>query len=453
MLFTMRCVPALAGFVLAGLTVGTAAAQPVHESYKLTSLDGAAGDYFGTSVAIWGTVGVVGASYADSPVLDAGLAYVFDATTGQQMHRLFAADGAADDHFGTSVAVYGTTAIVGAPANGQAGFEAGAAYTFSTVTGRQRFKLVASDAAEGDLFGFAVAISGTTAIIGSPYDSNHGVGSGSAYLFNTATGQQLFKLTAGDGAANDSFGRSVAISGTTAVVGAWGDDDDGSGSGSAYLFDTTTGHQIAKLRAADAQASDFFGWDVSISGTTVLIGAYSSDDAGPSSGSAYLFSAVGAHQQIAKLTALDAAADDHFGFDVSISGTTALVGAPNDDDGGSNSGSAYVFDAATGQQIAKLTASDAVQFHAFGFSVAAGGTSRIVGARYANDAGTDSGSAYLFLACVADLTGDGVLDFFDVQRFLSLFADGNLGADFAHDGVLDFFDVLAYLGLFADGCP
>ncbi|MCZ6850066.1 MAG: FG-GAP repeat protein, partial [Planctomycetota bacterium] len=164
-------------------------------------------------------------------------------------------------------------------------------------------------------------------------------------------GDQLAKLLPDDGAANDHFGSSVAISGATAIVGTFHDDDNGPDSGSAYLFDTAMGRQIAKLLPDDGAAEDHFGISVAISGATAIVGAYHTDDNGNWSGSAYLFdTTTGA--QIAKLLANDGAAGDFFGWSVAISGATAIVGALGDDDNGSGSGSAYLFDATTGEQIA-----------------------------------------------------------------------------------------------------
>jgi hypothetical protein len=137
---------------------------------------------------------------------------------------------------------------------------------------------------------------------------------------------ELHKLTASDTAALDRFGGEVAISGSTALVGALGNDDAGSDSGSAYLFDATTGNQILKLSASDADVEDWFGVSVAISGATALVGAWRNDDAGSDSGSAYLFD-VATGSQIAKLTASDADAEDFFGVSVAVSGSTALVGA------------------------------------------------------------------------------------------------------------------------------
>jgi hypothetical protein len=188
-----------------------------------------------------------------------------------------------------------------------------------------------------------VAISDNYAIIGAYADDNaRGGNAGSAYLFDVSTGNQVAKLIAADGAAGDFFGFSVAISGNTAIVGAYQKNDVGLNSGSAYLFDLPSGIQIAKLVPSDAAAGDYFGFSVAISGNTAIVGAYENDDAGSQSGSAYLFD-VSTGTQIAKLTAPDAAAGDFFGQGVWIDGNFAIIGANGDDDAGSNSGSAYLF--------------------------------------------------------------------------------------------------------------
>ena len=164
------------------------------------------------------------------------------------------------------------------------------------------FKLLPNDGAMFHQFGSAVAISGNIAIIGASGDDFNGVNSGSAYLFDVASGQQLFKLVPGDGAINDRFGGSVAISGSVAIVGAAGDDDNGTDSGSAYLYDTTTGLQIGpKLLASDGIAGDVFGVSVGISGTIAIVGSRTYDVISFFPGSAYLFDTTTGLQIGAKL--------------------------------------------------------------------------------------------------------------------------------------------------------
>ena len=160
------------------------------------------------------------------------------------------------------------------------------------------------------------------------------------------------KITATDAAAFDSYGQSVAISGDTAIVGARRNGDNGFDSGSAYVYWRNEGGvdnwgHVTKITASDGTASDFFGRSVAISGDTAIVGANGDDDNGSGSGSAYVYrgdeGGVDNWGQVTKITASDAAADDRFGESVSISGDTAIVGASLDDDNGSGSGSAYIY--------------------------------------------------------------------------------------------------------------
>ncbi len=371
-------------FALSTIAAVPALAQSPVELRKLTASDAAADDLFGASVAISGTTAIIGAERSDDLGSTSGSAYIYDFVTGHERFKLIAADGAANDQFGASVAISGTTAIVGAQNHDDAGSNSGAAYVFDTTTGAQLFKLTASDAAANDRFGCSVAISGTTAVVGAYQAEQAGPFSGSAYVFDTTTGAQLFKLTPSDAEENDRFGFAVAISGTTAIVGAGWNSDAGIASGSAYIFDTTTGAQLFKLTADDAATGDFFGEAVGISGNTAIVGSALDDDAGGLSGSAYLFdTTTGA--QLFKLTASDASPGQSFGAQVSVSSTTAIVGAADD--------SAYFFDITTGQQVYKLIASDAGGgSNGFGGAVAISDTIAFVGAPLDNN----QGAAYAY---------------------------------------------------------
>ncbi len=196
----------------------------------------------------------------------------------------------------------------------------------------------------------------------------------------------IAQVEAGDAATRDEFGCSVSVSGDTAVIGAWQDDDGGSDSGSAYVFvragDTWT--EQAKLTASDASALD----------------AYSDDGGVSDSGSAYVFVRAGdTWTEQAQLTASDAALGDHFGWSVSVSGDTAVIGAHGDGDAGVDGGSAYVFvrSGETWTQQAKLTASDAAGSDHFGRSVSVSGATAVIGAHYDDTAaGGNAGSAHFF---------------------------------------------------------
>ena len=123
------------------------------------------------------------------------------------------------------------------------------------LSSAQEIKLLANDGASDDRFGYSVAISGTTAIVGAHWDDDNGFDSGSAYLFDTITGTQIAKLLASDGMDNDQFGVAVDLSDDTAIIGAFGNDDNGADSGSAYLFDISTlgGVQLAILHPSDGE--------------------------------------------------------------------------------------------------------------------------------------------------------------------------------------------------------
>ncbi len=322
-----------------------------------------------------------------------------------QVAEMLASDAATGDAAGYSVAVDGDIAVVGACLDDGAGVDSGSAYVFvrSGSTWVQQAKLTASDAATGDAFGYSVAVDGTTAVIGAYQDDDTGSDSGSAYVF-TRTGvtwTQQAKLTASDGAAGDAFGCSVAVSGGSAVVGAYLVDGMGADSGSVYTFSRsgTTWTQQAKILPADGAAYDRFGCSVALSGDTAIAGAYLDDDGAANAGSAYTFVRSGSvWSQQGKLTASDGAVGDWFGWSVAISGDTAMAGSYLDDDAGSDSGSAYVYARSAGawSQQAKLTAADGAAIDHFGWSVALSGDTAMAGAHLDDDKGDDSGSAYLY---------------------------------------------------------
>jgi hypothetical protein len=221
-------------------------------------------------------------------------------------------------------------------------------FTRTGTTWTQQAKLIASDGVTEERFGIELALEGDTALIGSE-TSDNGAYSGSVYVF-TRTGTtwtQHQKLLASDGAALDWFGFYISLSGDTALFSAAQDDDNGDNSGSAYVFTRigTNWSQQAKLIASDGAAGDRFSeYAVSLDGDTALIGAAYDDDNGANSGSAYVFTRTGTTwTQQQKVTASDGAANDLFGVSVCLSGGTALITACQDDDNGNESGSAYIF--------------------------------------------------------------------------------------------------------------
>jgi len=392
------------GFMGGALLAILIAVSPVHagwlvEEQKLTAYDMTEHDHFGASVAISGDLALIGADLDDDAGDRSGSAYIF-ARSGQtwsEQAKLTALDAEKWDQFGSSVAASGNTAVVGAPGDDDRGTGSGSAYVFirNGDTWIQQAKLNALDAAEWDGFG-SVAISGDTVVVGAS-------GSGSAYVFvrSGTTWIQQAKLRAPDAAAGNNFGVSVAVSSDSVVVGAYFDSDGGHRSGSAYVFvrSGATWSQQAKLLASDASEDDNLGKSVSISDDTVVVGATGDDHAGNWSGSAYVFVRGGTTWgQQAKLTASDAEAVEWYGSSVAVSGDTVVVGAVSGDNNqGDSSGSAYVFvrNGTTWNQQVKLIASDAEASDSFGYSVAVSGDAVVVGAIGDDDAGFESGSAYV----------------------------------------------------------
>ena len=473
------------------------------ETAKLTAFDGAAGDTFGVAVGVNGDTVVVGALYDDDNGADSGAAYVFTKPTSggwadaTETAKLTALEGAPNDQFGIAVGVDGDTVVVGAWKDDDGGAISGSAYVFTKptsggwVTATETAQLTALDAAAYDNFGVSVAVDGDTVVVGAYQADNGGASSGSAYVFTEpnsgwATANETAKLTASDRADDDYFGWSVAVDGDAVVVGSYQDDDNGADSGSAYLFTKPNGGwadatETAKLTASDGAASDQFGIAVAVDGGTVVVGSNRDDDNGSGSGSAYVYevsdwtaipdsatgetnatsytvtgltggaeysfwvratNSMGAgpasdavtvmlapakptglaatagdtqatltwddpsdsgiteyefllHREVAKLTASDGIADDQLGWSVAVDGDTAVVSAYRDE---SFKGAAYVFtrESATWSQVAKLTVSDGAALDAFGWSVAVDGDTVVVGAYRDDDNGVNSGSAYVF---------------------------------------------------------
>jgi outer membrane protein assembly factor BamB len=364
---------------------------------KLVAADGEIGDFFGYSVATEDGLALVSAPLKTQVNGSRGLVYMYDVATWQPVGQLTPGGDPAIDNFGASVAMDGGTVIIGAP-----GFEIGAAYVFDLVTRERVYKLAAEDGASQDRFGEEVAIDGSIALVGAHMDDDHGSSSGSAYLFNLSTGKQLWKLTSSDAAPNDQFGNSVAVEGSLAIVGAAFDDDHGANSGAAYLFDVSTGRQLLKLSPDDAMAVDLFGRSVTLKNGLAYVGAINSWADGRRNGAVYAFDAT-TGRQVLKIIAEDVGREDEFGSSdefgeaLTVRGTLAAVGAALDDDAGSSSGSAYVFDATTGRQLLRLNAYDAAEFDAFGNSVAIGNGLAIIGAYFdGKEIGHAAGSVYVY---------------------------------------------------------
>jgi hypothetical protein len=255
------------------------------------------------------------------------------------------ADPVAWSSAGESVATDSGRAVVGARWDDTLGTDAGAVYLFERNSGAwtQEAKIFASDSSSADQFGNSVAIHGDTLVVGAPTADIIGSNEGAAYVFvyNGAAWVQQAKLLGVGGADEDRLGTSVAIQGDRIVVGAMGDDDQGSFSGSAYVFvrNGTLWSQQAKLLSGSGGTNTYFGSSVAIDQDTILIGAPGVG------GGAYVFvdGGGGAWTLQAGLTDVAASWADRFGDSVALHGDTAVIGSPFDDDNGTDSGSVFVF--------------------------------------------------------------------------------------------------------------
>jgi hypothetical protein len=341
---------------------------------------------FGSAVAVSDTWMVVGEPFNSDSAANAGATYVYAATTGRFVRRLTPVPApGASSFFGTSVAISGSLALIGVDGESD---DRGAAYVFDLRTGRQLARLTAEDAGIDDFFGNSVALNGDLALVGAP--GLIASAPGAAYLFHARTGAQLGKLTASNGAIGHQFGSSVALSGSLALVGApraFGDN------GAAYTYDVSGAFlpgavfpELAILTANDGAAGDRFGRAVSLSGHRALIGA---ENQGITfRGKAYLFDARNSTAPPLRTFELADAADfDSFGTAVALNGNLAVIGSPG-------RSTAFFYDASTGREIARLTPPDATE--SFANVLAVSGNQVLVGAREDEDLGNEAGAAYLY---------------------------------------------------------
>lgn len=365
------------------------------EMQKIVASDRSSIDNFGYSVAINGDYVIVGAYQEDNDVVggntmsNSGSAYIFKNIAGEwtEMQKIVASDRNTDDFFGASVSISGEYAVIGAyqedeNASGNSTMSnSGSAYIFHNVsdTWSEVQKIVASDRSAVDYFGLSVSMSGDYLIVGAYSEDENVAGSatlnnaGSAYIFknNAGTWAQSQKIVASDRGAEDFFGYSVSISGNVAIVGAYQEDHNTSGSanlansGSAYIYtrNGSTWTQSQKLVASDRDEGDQFGYAVSICGDYAIVGSSLEDEdiSGENSffnaGSAYIYKNVaGSWSQAQKIVPSDRANSDLFGTSVAIGNYYTICGAYQEDHdaiGGSalaNPGSAYIF--VNGHEIA-----------------------------------------------------------------------------------------------------
>ena len=422
---------------------------------------GAPGNTFPSGVSASGGVALFGSPQDGVNGIDSGAVFVyrFDsalASWGEDA-VLRPSDAVAGDVFGVSTAVEGNLAVIGAVFAGDLGVNAGAAYVFRydpvNQVWNEETKLLASDGVAGDVFGIAVDLSMGRIIVGAEGVDDLGLSSGAAYVFRfdagTASWVEEAKLKASDGAASDFFAHEVGLSGDVAVVSGVLDDDLGNNSGSAYVFrhDPISGiwNQERKLLASDGAAGDAYGISVDVDGDFVIVGSEGDDDQGSASGAAYIYQFDGTvWGGESKLTATNGDPADFYGHFVAIDANSALVGSPLDDDLGNNSGAAYFygFDGTAWGNETKMTAAAGATNDWLGLTVGMGGGTIITG-----NAAPGGIQGNLFANRDAD--GNGILDVCETPPCVG---DITPAGPPAGNGVVNIDDLVAVLNAFGL-CP
>jgi hypothetical protein len=278
----------------------------------------------------------------------------------------------ANDLFGQSISLSGGRALVGAQLDDTGGTDTGRAYLFNPATGALLQTFANPNpgglptSVPSDAFGLRVSLSGNLALIGAQTDESGTTfqNSGTAYLFDATTGALLRTFANPTPAASDNFGRAVAVHGNLALISATGDDVGASNAGVAHLFNTATGNFVRTFTNPTPASGDNFGFEVALFGNRALISTINDDTAVLNAGAAYLFdTTTGAlvhtflnptPQPVGNPAAPSFGNNDNFGFSVALSATRALIGAPNENDNGFHNGAAYLYDLVTGNLLDTL---------------------------------------------------------------------------------------------------
>lgn len=306
---------------------------PILNRQKLFASDGAENDYFGSDVAIDGNILVVGAKGRSGPLGQpyVGGAYIFSYESGRwvESELVIPSDGEPDGNFGQAVSVSGNRIVVGAPgATGRAYFS-GAVYVYDwDGTAWVETKVFASDGVPGDGFGTKVDLEGNRMVVSAPSFSVNGDKIGAVYVYDwNGTTWNETKLLASDPKDDSEFATSLSLSGNTLVVGAFAWTDQTSGGGAAYLF-RFDGSQWSQSRftASDAASGDRFGQSVGVNGDLVMIGAPRSDNGLGDDGAVYSYRNVGGFLLEAKINHGFSSFVRRFGDSLAVEGNLAVAG-------------------------------------------------------------------------------------------------------------------------------
>ncbi|MBL8746078.1 MAG: hypothetical protein JNK58_06955 [Phycisphaerae bacterium] len=429
---------------------------------------------FGAAVAMSGDPAdraIIGAFLQDG----VGAAYVYRrvGSTWVPDGKLTASDGAEGSYFGTSVGVFGDYAIVGAPGtdDGEGNDLPGAAYIYQRVNGTwvQKQKLTVFPGTE---FGSSVSISQGRAMIGDPADFEAGPDAGAVYVFRLAgdTWTLEEKIIATDATEADYFGSAVYLDGQRAIIGSLFNDQSQIESGAAYIYiwNGSFWFKQAKIAPSDPEQEKWFGFAVHIVGDIAVVGAPRDDSAGIDAGAAYFFEWNGVDwSESFKTVGSNTGTGDYFGNAVGTDGRKVFVGGySNDGLAGPDSGAAYTFIKPAGewqQTNSVVSAGNAAAFDSYAISLVVRGEWALVGSLSGGSAGLFAGSAYFYnfhAPATGDATNDNSVTFADITAVLTHWGAtypgpaGTTGpGDANHNGVVNFSDITAVLTNFGAQCP
>ena len=341
-------------------------ATPAVPAATVNNPSPAVGGKFGISVAISGSRMVVGAPVCAPGAMADAKAYVYDLSgpIPTLVATLNNPSLTANGSFGSTVAISGIWIMVGAPADGTEATTGGRVYSYTLLNTVPTLMATLNNPspAANDRFGSALAMSGTRAVVGAFQDDTGAIDAGSAYVYNLIGANPhlpFATLNNPSPAAFDHFGCSVAISGTRVVVGATGDDTGAPNAGSAYAYELTRNPPtvpVSTLNKPNPSANDQFGQSVAISGLRTVVGASLDDAGGPDAGSAYVFElGSGTAAPAMTLNAPNPAYFDQFGRSVAVDGSIVAVGLPVDETIASERGSVYTYTAGRTMTVAAGT--------------------------------------------------------------------------------------------------
>lgn len=451
-----------------GFSLFLYASPPVfNETQQLVSSAATNTDGFGFSVSISGEVIVVGAEEDDDNGVDSGSATVFrfNGTSWVEEQLLLSSNGAAGDLFGVSVSVSGSVIVVGAECDDTVAGDTGSAtvFRYNGSSWLEEQILIPSITVPTDSFGESVSVSGDVIVVGSTDLATVFRYSGSSWVEEQV-------LTQSATTSFNDFGEAVAVSGDVIVVGSISDGFGGPGSGSAQVFRFIGSSWVEEqvLLSSTGPVGGTFGEAVSVDGDLIVVGAETDDENGVESGSASVFRFDGAtwvEEQV--LLPCTGAPEDLFGVSVSVSGDTIVVGADGDDDNGEDSGSASVFrfNGSTWIEERLLIPSTAAADDLFGLSVSVSNNAIVVGAAGDFSSGSVGNGAFAFGPSVAapqfqrgDCSSDASVNIADALVLLGfLFSGGAItcedACDANDDGALTLADAVVLLSFLFNSGP